>query len=165
MLFTIIVILAVIVAILVYQIIRREIAKHATIIVRNDAEQMTDKAMVACLPVLVESQILTGPEMKFKQSETVADVWGKGVMAFEYQFDISKNSNGILLNQIRQLLNGKLKEYGDKQEIKCYKDANQAFLVTDAWIYSDKLHLDVAYIINEATYQYIYDLKKLGQKF
>jgi len=43
-------------------------------------------AVKAALQRLVNEDVLTEPECKIEAAETVADVWGRGVMSFEYSF-------------------------------------------------------------------------------
>lgn len=42
-------------------------------------------------------------------------------------------------------------------------NASQPFIITDWWKYEGILHIDIAYLINEATVEYIKDLEKLNQ--
>lgn len=163
MLFLLVVCLAIVIAVIVYEVIRKEITKHATLIVRSDAQSMTDQAMMASLPILVSNGILTKEEIDFGSSATVADVWGKGVMAFEYVLG-SERLKATDLDEVSRQLNKQLKKFSEAQQTPHDKRAAEAFLVTDAWLYERQLHLDVAYILNDATYQYIYDLRKLGSK-
>jgi hypothetical protein len=160
MLLIVIICLAIIIAVLVYEVIRREITKHATLIVRNDAQRNTDQAMKEAVKSLVTHQIVRPNEIDFGESQTVADVWGKGVMAFEYVLH-SDLVEKIDLKQVHQVLNQGLAQYENDHQISRVPKAQEAFLVTDAWVYEQQLHIDVAYIINDATYQYIYDLKKI----
>lgn len=160
MLLVMIVCLAIIIAIVVYQLIHREIAKHATLIVRNDAQATTDRAMKEAVLALGRAHLVPNSVAHFDHSQTVADVWGKGVMAFEYVL-VGEQLTQVDLAQLRATLNQSLAEYAETHQIERVAEARDTFLVTDAWVYEQRLHLDVAYVVNEATYQYIYDLKKL----
>lgn len=42
------------------------------------------------------------------------------------------------------------------------QSSSRAFIVTDTWLFEGKLHLDVAYLMNDATYEYVRDLKKIN---
>lgn len=156
-----IILIAVVIAIAIYVVIHYEITKHATLIVRKDAQETTDKAMKASLPILVNSNLLLFTEINFDQSETVADVWGRGVMAFEYILPVQDVVNDDL-PLIKELLNRELTKYGYYSDVDRVAKAKTPFLVTDAWLYEQTLHLDIAYLMNDATYEYVHDLKKLN---
>lgn len=149
-----------ILAICIYLFIHYEITKHATLIVRKQAQDVTDDAVKACLPILVQSDLLQDKESQFDESETVADVWGRGVMAFEYVFKVQDVVSDDLAS-IKGLLTQELATYAVNAQIEKAAQAPQAFVVTDAWLYKQTLHLDIAYLMNEATFEYVHDLKKL----
>ncbi|BAP85885.1 membrane protein [Paucilactobacillus hokkaidonensis JCM 18461] len=157
---TLIIVLAVIVAIIIYIAIHHEITKHATLIVRKSAQGITDDAMRTCLQVLADQKLLHDSEVTFSQSQTVADVWGRGVMAFEYTLlaqDIDTDQLGI----VTKTLNERLSKYDQDNNIEQVSNADNAFIVTDAWLFESKLHLDIAYLMNVATYEYVRDLKRI----
>lgn len=152
--------LAVVIAIIIYVAIHHEITKHATLIVRRSAQESTDEAMRTALPILAEQQLLQKDEVEFLSSQTVADVWGRGVMAFEYILPI-KSVVTDELKLITKVLDEQLIDYSQKNKIKRVQGSNYAFIVTDTWLFEGKLHLDVAYLMNDATYEYVRDLKKI----
>ena len=43
-----------------------------------------------------------------------------------------------------------------------FREAGPALRVTDAWLRSGQLHLDIAYLMNEATLEYLEDLRRLN---
>lgn len=149
---------AIIVTVLVYLVIRRIISKRAILIITNDAQKTTDEAMNEVLPDLFQQDYIETPN-KPVQSETVVDMWGVGVMAFEYRFVVK--SNKINLDKVRWQLNAQLNKYAEENEIKSFENVPRIFIVTDLWIYLDELHIDVAYVVNESTAEYVKDLAKL----
>ncbi|WP_137598162.1 hypothetical protein [Paucilactobacillus kaifaensis] len=152
--------LAVVIAIVIYVAIHHEITKHATLIVRRAAQENTDEAMRAVLPTLEQHQLLQKKQIQFSSSQTVADVWGRGVMAFEYILP-KKNISTNELELVTKLLNEQLEVYSQTNQVKRVKESNRAFIVTDTWLFEGKLHLDIAYLMNEATYEYVRDLKRI----
>ena len=84
------------------------------------------------------------------------------MLAFEYHFDYKKE-NINLDDFTRQKLATKLDEYAKKHHLKMAPNASQPFIITDWWKYEGILHIDIAYLINEATVEYIEALKKLNQ--
>ncbi|MYV18927.1 hypothetical protein [Ligilactobacillus salivarius] len=96
----------------------------------------------------------------------VSDVWGKDVMVFEYSVELTQNQkfSSEKLNALKELLEKKLFNYAKQKKIQ--NMANKPpFIVSDIWQLENILHIDVAYIMNEATYKYLNDIEKLEPGF
>lgn len=145
--------LAVVIVAILYTVIHRLLINRATMMVRNRAQEVTDKAVNMAVNSLLGWQ-------KELSSEIVADVWGKGVLAFEYHFDYRKLAVD-LDDFTRDKLAAKLNAYAASNNLQTAKKALQPFVITDWWTYEGILHIDVAYLVNEATVEYIDDLKRL----
>lgn len=153
----IIVIAALVIVAIIYLAIHRVLINRATLMIRRRAEETTNAAVNAVLPALINRTTPLSLE-----SQTVADVWGKGVMAFEYVVDEQEllNANGQLtVNN----LNEALAQYATENDVPTSKGAQESFRVTDWWTYEHELHIDVAYLMNEATKEYVDDLKKVAK--
>ncbi|PWT33449.1 hypothetical protein DKZ29_00265 [Limosilactobacillus reuteri] len=148
-------ILAAIIVIALYLTIHRVFLKRATMMVQKNAQDVTDAALNTSLKEMLHWN-------KNLNSQIVADVWGKGVLTFEYHFDYKKE-NINLDDFTRQKLAAKLDEYAKQHQLKMAPNASQPFIITDWWKYEGILHIDIAYLINEATVEYIEDLEKLNQ--
>lgn len=146
--------LAIIIVAVLYTVIHRLLINRATMMVRNQAQEVTDKAVNTAIKTLLHWD-------KELSSQIVADVWGKGVLAFEYHFDY-RQLDIDLSKFTREKLTAELDNYGQVQEVKTAKNASKPFLITDWWTYEGILHIDVAYLMNEATVEYIADLKRLN---
>ena len=84
-------------------------------------------------------------------SQIISDVWGKGVLVFEYIID---------LNQLTaQQKEGLTKEAVAKQLI----DSTVEYQITDWWTYEQDLHIEVAQLSNEATKEYVKDIEKVDR--
>lgn len=142
--------IAVIIVVGLYVAIHRVLINRATIMLRNRAQEVTDQAVNTSLKQLLGWD-------KALTSQLVADVWGKGVLAFEYHFD-SKDA-GQDLNSDR--LSKSLAAYADQHELTAVRPGKPVFVVTDWWEYEGILHIDVAYLLNESTVEYVSDLKRL----
>ena len=148
------VLLAVIVVILIYVAVHRLLINRATLMLKNQAQSVTDQAVNDCLT-------LTGHSFSLS-SEIVADVWGKGVLAFEFHFTPAQYH--LTHDQFsRDDLEKKLTEYAKQNQIQSFEKSSTVFKVTDWWTYENVLHIDVAYVLNEATREYIADLQRLDQ--
>lgn len=127
-----------------YQIFHRMLVKRATLMLQKEAKQATDAMVIPILESLVGNQAPTN-------SQIIADVWGKGVLVFEYIID---------LNQLTaQQKEGLTKEAVAKQLI----DLTVEYQITDWWTYEQDLHIEVAQLSNEATKEYVKDIKKVDR--
>ena len=146
-------ILVIAVVIILYVVIHRILINRATMMVRRNAQQVTDKAVNESLASLLGWH-------KTLSSEIVADVWGKGVLAFEYHFEsLTEQENEGRLT--REQLAQQLTDYAKKHGISAQQTKFPPFVITDWWTYEQVLHIDVAYLTNEATIEYVEDLKRL----
>lgn len=145
-------VIAVIIVLGLYVAIHRILINRATIMLRNQAQATTDRAVNNCLARLLKWD-------RHLSSQLVADVWGKGVLAFEYHFNYDPAE--MTLN--REDLSKQLNAYAKDHQIDSLKTGKPAFVVTDWWTYEQILHIDVAYLLNEATVEYVADLKKLDK--
>lgn len=142
---------------LIYYTIHRLLVNRATIMLRNRARDTTDTAVRSCL-----RQLLGDDQLEVKTSEQVADVWGKGVMAFEYTLPMDQLGDWkdkLDVTKLDQSLN----DYASNNGIVAVAGAEHAFVVSDWWTYEHLLHIDVAYVMNEATREYVTDLKKVAK--
>ena len=78
-------------------------------------------------------------------------MWGKGVLVFEYIVDLT------------QLTPKQQAELTQATVVAHLQAQDQAYQVTDWWTYEKNLHIEVAQLSNEATREYVHDLKKLEQ--
>ena len=111
---------------------------------QNEAKQATDAMVIPILESLVGNQAPT-------DSQIIADVWGKGVLVFEYIIDLN--------HLTPQQKEGLTKEAVVKQLI----DSAVEYQITDWWIYEQNLHIEVARLSNEATKEYVKDIKKVDR--
>ncbi|GKT02881.1 hypothetical protein [Furfurilactobacillus entadae] len=158
---TITIIVGVGVAYLVYHYIHQLIVRRATTIVRDDAQATTEAAVSQALQQLAREATLSEGQDHYTVAQTVADVWGRGVMAFEFTI-VGDGLTPAQLPMLRRQLNNALGEYAGKHEVARYSADSPTFVVTDLWLFEDQWHVDVAYLMNEATVEYIRDLKRLN---
>ncbi|WP_243674192.1 hypothetical protein [Lentilactobacillus kisonensis] len=95
------------------------------------------------------------------RSEQIAEIWGRGVMAFEYHLPINKVTSTI--PEFKEALSKALVTYGNEHHMHVHveKTDRPVFMVTDMWQLDDRLHFDVAYLVNLTTVEYVDDLKRL----
>ncbi|WP_047999995.1 hypothetical protein [Lactiplantibacillus herbarum] len=147
------------VAVIIYEVIRRQILKRAALKIRLTGQRTADKAMQAAFAALASTMTVHEVDGAI-HSVPVANVWGRGVMAFEYVLAVP-GMTAIDLPEVRRLFNNQLQRYADQQQIAAFQSAGPALRVTDAWLRDGQLHVDIAYLMNEATLEYLKDLRRL----
>lgn len=150
----ILIILAIAIVVVIYELIHRFMIKRAILIVQRQAQEQTDRVVaLAC-------QQLFGEDLLTSSSKLVADVWGKGVLSFEYSLDLQKHDITDKLD--RKTFSKAIDQAASDQQIIGFNGASQPFLVTDWWQFEHVFHVDVTYLMNEATVEYVHDLHKLN---
>jgi len=154
------ILLGLLVAVLVYEVLRRQLLKRTALKIRLKGQRITDTAMEAVL-VTLKSEAVAQQVSGQLHSIPVAAVWGRGVMAFEYVLTTPGMTTADL-HEVRKLLNNHLQKYAQAEQLPAWQDAGPALRVTDTWLRDGQLHLDVAYLMNEATFEYLEDLRRLN---
>ncbi|WP_304249332.1 hypothetical protein [Limosilactobacillus gastricus] len=156
--FLYVIIITLILILVIYQIIHRTLVKRHDQQQQVAAQQITDQVVMAVLADHLASDHYD------HQSSIVAEVWGNGVQAFEYQiyFDLCDEQELRWLSH--QNLSQAIEKNASQEQIAGFNAQSAPFVVTDWWVYQQKLHFDVAYVSNEATREYVEDLSKLNQK-
>lgn len=150
----ILIILAIAIVVVIYELIHRFMIKRAILIVQRQEQEQTDRVVaLAC-------QQLFGEDLLTSSSKLVADVWGKGVLSFEYSLDLQKHDITDKLD--REMFSKAIDQAASDQQIIGFNGASQPFLVTDWWQFEHVFHVDVTYLMNEATVEYVHDLHKLN---
>ncbi|WP_334116791.1 hypothetical protein [Ligilactobacillus sp.] len=96
------------------------------------------------------------------KAEMISDVWGKGVMAFEYSLDAPDIKTNEL-ESIKDKLVEALNEYAKRKELKGL-NGRPCFVVSDIWIFAGVLHIDISHVVNQATVDYLHDVTKGAEK-
>jgi hypothetical protein len=130
---------------------KKRIAKAATI-VRNASETIVNSAMLEVAKQLK----MDGLEFDGAKGKSVADVWGQSVVGFNYHADLKKDTD---IKAIETKVNDILFEYCKKHQLE--DEDGPLLQVSDIWINQNHLELDVVYLINQQTKNYLNDLSKL----
>ncbi len=88
------------------------------------------------------------------RSQPVADVWGHGIMAFEYA--LPQPEAGITSAQFTAAL----RQQTGKQNATA-TSLTPTLDVTDWWQRDGVVHVDVAYVVNAATREYVRDVRRV----
>lgn len=130
------------------------------------SRKLTDDAMDKSMNEIDLEWFNQNNHKNVRDIAVVSDVWGKDVMVFEYSVELTQNQkfSSEKLNALKELLEKKLFNYAKQEKIQ--NMANKPpFIVSDIWQLENILHIDVAYIMNEATYKYLNDIEKLEPGF
>ena len=130
------------------------------------SRKLTDDAMDKSMNEIDLEWFNQNNHKNVRDIAVVSDVWGKDVMVFEYSVELTQNQkfSSEKLNALKELLEKKLFNYAKQKKI--HNMANKPpFIVSDIWQLENILHIDVAYIMNEATYKYLNDIEKLEPGF
>lgn len=130
------------------------------------SRKLTDDAMDKSMNEIDLEWFNQNNHKNVRDIAVVSDVWGKDVMVFEYSVELTQNQkfSSEKLNALKELLEKKLFNYAKQKKIQ--NMANKPlFIVSDIWQLENILHIDVAYIMNEATYKYLNDIEKLEPGF
>ncbi|MCM0598992.1 hypothetical protein [Periweissella fabalis] len=157
--FFILIIAVLILVLIIISVIRRHAAKTTTNQLIMASQLPTNQAMRYAQDNL--------PEV-FRQkqpisSTLVANVWGHGVMTFEFIFDDLRITNQVItMIELENILN----DYACKNDLNGYRGLKKPFKVTDFWQALDdhKWHIDITYIINQVTLEYTHDIEKLNTR-
>lgn len=152
-----IVIIAVAIVYLIYEVVHRFLIRRATLIVRQRAQSITDSIVFQVL----DEQI--GLANCDRQSKLVSDIWGKGVFSFEYNVNLAPEKQAEITGLSRKVLEKRLNEVAQQQAVEFFPQAKQAFQITDWWQGKKRFHMDVTYLMNEASFEYVHDLRKLQE--
>ena len=130
------------------------------------SRKLTDDAMDKSMNEIDLEWFNQNNHKNVRDIAVVSDVWGKDVMVFEYSVELTQNQkfSSEKLNALKELLEKKLFNYAKQKKIQ--NMANKPpFIVSDIWPLENIRHIDVAYIMNEATYKYLNDIEKLEPGF
>lgn len=112
---------------------------------------------------MVDDGYLVNANTKDLFSKRIADVWGRGVLAFEYilpKQEVTKDKQAFKLE-----LNQRITRYCQDNDLmrKQRSKPSPLFVVTDLFDLDDEVHFDVAYLNNQTTVEYVDDLHRLAK--
>lgn len=150
------IVLLIIALLILLIIIRNQKRKRALFLMQKESQKITNKAFSYAIHH-VNLLELKKSDTQFN-SEFVSSVWGSKVTAFEFSLEVPGIQTADL-PQIKAEVQFNLQKYAEKHQLKAYKE-HLVFYVSDIWIFSNVLHIDVSHIINEETWAYVEDVQK-----
>ncbi|WP_125581002.1 hypothetical protein [Lacticaseibacillus suibinensis] len=129
-----------------WRIMRR---RQALRLFMHHSQKLTDQIVAESLTAL------HWPYQPPLRSAPVADVWGHGIMGFEYETATPKIT--ITAGQLQK----QLELIANQQHIASSDPQYPAFVVTDFWQRAGVVHFDVAFVTNAPTIAYLQDIQRV----
>ncbi|TPR17393.1 hypothetical protein [Apilactobacillus timberlakei] len=82
-------------------------------------------------------------------------VWGRNI--YDYEYILKYTHNHFNEDHLRININSLIKTFNNSKKF------NHDVIVTDFFIRDGLIHIDLAYLLNSATYEYVLDMKKLDK--
>lgn len=152
-------IIIVVLAICLLMLIRGYLRNRTLKIVQQASKKITDTALEKSLINLKSTTFAPQLFLDEMQSEYIADVWGRGVLAFEYSIP-TKNLTTDQLPLIKEKLSEQLKLVAKQSNLEGWQ-GHLAFYISDIWLFAEVLHVDIAYLANQQTLDYLHDIQQL----
>lgn len=151
----IILIIIILVLIITYASYKRTKKKRAIKIIQLNAKKIVDGSMADVEKNLRGTGIIDKSNNEI-DGELVADVWGKLVLAFHYKMKVIKD---VSIDELKNDINQELAIFAKENDIMW--NNQPALVVSDIWQKDYELNVDIAYIKNDETLEYLDDLKKV----
>ncbi len=153
-------ILFILVAVAAAFIVWRVVRRHVLSVKQKNYEKIVSQAVKINLKK-IKTKNFNGSKIKVNDliGTPVALVWGMNVVVYGYEVPVSflEKSEVIDIKQkLAELLNG----YADKSHQNGIQ-GHYPFVVSDMWSRVGKLYIEISFLINEATVEYLHDVRKL----
>ncbi|MCH4171048.1 MAG: hypothetical protein LKF36_07470 [Lactobacillus sp.] len=155
--------LSVVLIVFIYYIVKRVRRNAALKILLRHSQKITDKMFVATL----EAGATTYQQVfDFKAdltSDPVQKIWGRGIMVFEYKMQIkdpAKHDAAFFKAAFFQKFENQLNEQAADNGIISAMPKYTPFIISDYWVLDGFFHVDVAFMTNKPTIEYVKDMRK-----
>ena len=101
------------------------------------------------------NNLLENQKNEIIEVHDLSNIWGRNIYAFEYVISKCQTDelNDELINQIKEAIN----------EANQSKRFNHEVVLTDSFVRDNQVHVDLAYLLNAATYEYVLDMRQLNK--
>lgn len=159
----IIALISLILVIGIYYIIKRIRRNSALKILLRHSQKLADKTLIATLTDTNETYDTVFEAGQDLISEPVQDIWGKGIMVFEYKIAIQapqKHPEAFFDKAYMQHLESLLNTHAAENGIVASSPKYPPFILSDYWILKGYFHADIAFMTNKPTIEYVKDMRK-----
>ncbi|KRM19063.1 hypothetical protein FC40_GL000852 [Ligilactobacillus hayakitensis DSM 18933 = JCM 14209] len=130
--------------------------------IQQKCHHLTKDALRVAIGNIEDKFDFLDEKTKVMDEAVISDVWGQEIMVFEYKVCLN-SKNEITLNNISRFkkeVEKQLEEYVKQKELTNSSN-KEPFVISDIWQMNDNIHLDIAYIMNDATINYLEDINKV----
>ncbi len=101
------------------------------------------------------NNLLENQKNEIIEVHDLSNVWGRNIYVFEYVISQCQTDelNDELINKIKDEIN-------EANESKMF---NHEVVLTDSFVRENQVHVDLAYLLNAATYEYVLDMRQLNK--
>ena len=101
------------------------------------------------------NNILEKEKNEIIEVHDLSNVWGRNIYAFEYIIskDQSDEESHELIDKIKAAI----------ESANVDKMFNHEVVLTDSFVRDNQVHVDLAYLLNAATYEYVLDMRQLNR--
>ncbi len=101
------------------------------------------------------NNLLENQKNEIVEVHDLSNVWGRNIYVFEYVISQCQTDelNDELINKIKDEIN-------EANESKMF---NHEVVLTDSFVRENQVHVDLAYLLNAATYEYVLDMRQLNK--
>lgn len=133
--------------------------------IQGKCHQLTKDALTVAVENVETNIEFLDKKTKVLDEAVISDVWGQDIMVFEYKINLnSKKEIGLnSINNLKNEIERQFEKYARKNNLVS-SSRKGPFVISDIWQMNDNIHLDIAYIMNEATINYIEDINKVEKK-
>ncbi|MFD1671166.1 hypothetical protein ACFQ5M_03535 [Agrilactobacillus yilanensis] len=163
MVIVLITLVSVILIIAIYYIIKRIRRNAALRILLRHSQKLTNKTLLQTLNDETQDYQQIFDYKNDLTSDPVQDIWGRGIMVFEYRMllkadheDDARLFDQKFLRQFEATLNKHALENGIISSMPKYPP----FIISDSWVLTGCFHLDIAFMTNKPTIEYVKDMRK-----
>ncbi|MHA8109993.1 hypothetical protein ACYATP_00390 [Lactobacillaceae bacterium Melli_B4] len=91
-------------------------------------------------------------------SKVLSEVWGRGILVFEFKLGLDQLEAKDKLAFLNDYLTSLIEQRNADPKISDAK-----LLITDLWQYDQFVHIEVAYLDNPSTREYVNDINRLTE--
>lgn len=127
--------------------------------IRKHGEDVTVGIVEKCLDEVeqVEPNWLTQSQLNVR---VIGNIWGQKILVYEFSFPVEKE---LSLPRATEIWNAALEKIAKTEKIKPFDSRYPSFVVSDAWYREENFHLDIAYVADKQTVEYLDDMHLLSR--
>lgn len=154
--------LVVILVLLLGWLLHRSRRKRVQIMLQRNAQQTTNQAVTVTLVTLNKQypKQFIFSKQEVAQSQVNSMIWGRGVLLFSFKIKLQQPISNLLI--LKNRFETTLNHIALAQGLVAANQQLPPFVISDSWQQAGQWHVDVAFVANQATVNYIRDMQKVA---